>query len=186
MVQILPIQSDRDLEQILDLQRENHFSNLTPEEKNEQGFVTVQHNFELLKRINDAEKGILAKSNDKVVGYLLAMSRTFANEIPILATMFSKIDQLIFNGKELSKQNYIIVGQVCIGKDFRSMGLFDKMYAAYRTQLSQKYNLTITEVSDSNYRSLNAHARVGFKLLHSYFKPDGSHWHIIVWDWSKT
>lgn len=52
---------DEDLPGILALQQANLKQFLPQGELIEQGFVTVQHNFPLLKNLNDTERHIIAK-----------------------------------------------------------------------------------------------------------------------------
>ena len=74
MVQLSLSQSTADLEGILSLQLENLSTRLSQEEKNEQGFVTIQHNLEQLQAMHAIAPHVLAKENDQVVGYVLAMT----------------------------------------------------------------------------------------------------------------
>lgn len=48
-----------------------------------------------------------------------------------------------------------------------------------------KYDFAITEIHKSNIRSIKAHARIGFELIHSYKDPNGDEWDIVIWDWKK-
>ena len=77
-----------ELEQILTLQKNNLPENLSHKEKIEQGFVTVKHSLEILKRMNDECAHTIAKNNNKVVGYALSMTNNFASEIEVLKPMF--------------------------------------------------------------------------------------------------
>ena len=183
MVQFKPIETDQHLRDIIELQRENLAKNLSVGEVKSQGFVTVQHEFAGLKKMNSLEQGILLEDAGELGGYCLAMVRDFGTEIPILFNLFRKLDSLSYDGQALSKYRYIVVGQVCIAKAHRGKGLFDEMYAAYRQHLSSRYELAITEVSGKNIRSLKAHWRVGFKTLLQYQNEAGQDWYIILWDW---
>jgi len=57
--------SDEELHQILTLQKINRPMVLSEEIKLSEGFLTVQHTFELLKAMNDACAHTIAKSNGK-------------------------------------------------------------------------------------------------------------------------
>lgn len=183
MLQFVPIITDTDLQKILDLQACNLAVNISPEQALEQGFLTVKHEFPVLKRMNDLEQGIMAKDGDVVAGYILAMSKACRNDIPILISMFDAFDQLSYHGKKLDEYHYIVVGQICVDEHYRGQGIFDKMYEAYRALLSPKYDFAITEIARRNHRSLRAHARVGFETIHEFTAPDGEEWNIVVWNW---
>lgn len=166
-----------ELEQIIALQKSNFSVSISPEEKIEEGFVTVQHSLELLEKMNDACAHIIAKVEDKVVGYALVMLSGFQNEIQVLVPMFERIDALIPNEK-----NYVVMGQICVSKEFRKQGIFRGLYNFYKTEFKNKFDYLITEVDANNTRSIQAHEAIGFKTKESYLE-DGKLWNIIIWDW---
>jgi hypothetical protein len=178
------VTSDEDVRQILRLQSENLAKNITAETLQQQGFVTVEHDFPTLRHMNDVEPSTLIKDDGRVVGYALAMSRTLAAAIPILIPMFEVFKQVPYKTGFLSDQNYIVVGQVCVADGYRGQGLFDKMYAAYRDRLQHQYEVAVTEISHRNQRSIAAHRRVGFETIYSYQDPHGENWDIVAWDWN--
>lgn len=176
--------TDDDVRQILQLQQKNLPASLDEPEMQEQGFVTVQHDPEVLYEMNRAAPAVLAKYHGSVVGYALVMTIAFRNRIPILLPMFRMIDDLTYHGRPLSSYRYFIMGQVCISKEFRGMGLFDKLYAGLKKELSNSYDLLITEVATRNKRSVKAHLRVGLKTVHMYTDDRGEQWELMVWDWT--
>ncbi len=127
--------------------------------------------------MNKREPHIIAKDQDKVVGYTLCMTSDFGNYIEILKPMFKKIED------SLDRSNkYIVMGQVCIDKAYRGHGIFRGLYQKMKLELQEKYDLLITEVAANNLRSLNAHYAIGFKTLVIY-DADQIDWHLIHWDW---
>jgi len=80
--------SKNDLEGILNLQKRNLAPGLTKDEIQTQGFVTVDHSFEQLEMLNNYEKHMIAKDNEKLIGYLLAMTKRSRFDIPVLVPMF--------------------------------------------------------------------------------------------------
>jgi predicted GNAT family N-acyltransferase len=167
-----------ELEQIRTLQLQNSSQNITSEEKLQEGFVTVQHTVALLEQMNTACAHIIAKDEEKVVGFALVMLSSFRNKIEVLIPMFERIDSLIPTGK-----SYVIMGQVCVDKNYRKQGIFRGLYDFYRTQLQQEFDFLITEVAAINQRSMNAHESIGFKTIDSY-EEDGIIWNIMLWDWT--
>ncbi len=167
-------ETDKELREILDLQQENHLSAVNDTEKQKEGFVTVKHSFDILKKMNDECPHIIACYNNKVVGYALCMSPVFKDQIPILKPMFKQIDSLV------TTQSYIVMGQICIDKAFRKKGIFKGLYTFMQKELRDSYKMVITEVDTENTRSLNAHYAVGFKLLKKY-SSGGQNWDLIAW-----
>jgi len=172
-----------ELEGILKLQQSNLAQGLTADEIQSQGFVTVNHDYDVLKKMNDLEKHVIAKEYEAVIGYCLAMTKQSRFDIPVLVPMFDVFDQIVYNEKIVSTVHYIVVGQVCIDKAYRGQGVFDNCYAAYKKFYCNKYDLAITEIASSNTRSLQAHKRIGFREIYSYIDPTGTEWIVVIWDW---
>jgi predicted GNAT superfamily acetyltransferase len=185
MITYTTADTDTDLEGILKLQKANLARDLPPEEIRSQGFVTVDHTLAQLRKLNDAEKHIVAKDNAQVVAYLLAMTKECRQDIPILFPMFEIFDSIRYKNRKVSECNYLVVGQVCVDKQYRGQGILDKAYAAYRDHFKSKYDFAITEIAATNTRSRSAHQRIGFQEVHSYTSPDGMEWIVVIWGWDN-
>ena len=183
---ITTVKDDADVRGILALQQKNLKKNLTPEQIESQGFVTVEHEFSVLKAMNDAQPSIIAKDDEQVVGYCLAMLPQFRNDVPEIKSLFETIDKIMFEGKELSTFNYVVMGQVCVGDGYRSIGLFDGMYQKLREELSSIFEMCITDISSRNLRSQKAHSRIGFENIMDFHDTELNEiWRVVLWDWRK-
>lgn len=182
MAQIRSAKTGSDLQGILDLQWENHLSRVADTVRQADGFVTVRHTPTQLQLLQSIAPQVIALEDDQVVGYILAMTNASRDLIPVLIPMFDQFDQICYQGKRITDHDYLVVGQVCIGKDQRGKGLFDQMYKAYKNEFSSRYSFAITEIAQSNTRSLAAHKRVGFEVIHE-FEDDTQSWAIVAWDW---
>jgi hypothetical protein len=178
--------TEQDLRGILNLQRSNLANSLSGDEIKSQGFVTVSHSLEELEKLNGIEKHIIAKDGDRVVAYLLAMTAKSKDHIAILLPMFEIFTKIRYNGKSVAAYNYVVVGQVCVAKEYRGTGILDQAYGKYRNQLGKKYDFAITEIASANPRSINAHKRIGFNEIGKYKDPDDTEWVIVLWDWKTT
>jgi L-amino acid N-acyltransferase YncA len=118
------------------------------------------------------------------VAYVLAMTKACKEDIPVLFPMFEQFDQLPYKGRMISAYDYMVVGQICVGKEYRGLGIFDGLYSEYKKRYQEKYPFAITEVATRNLRSMRAHERVGFKVVDRYLAPDGEEWAIVLWDWN--
>ncbi len=167
-----------ELEQIRTLQLQNSSQNISSEEKLQEGFVTVQHSVALLEQMNSACAHIIAKDNDAVVGFALVMLSGFRNEIKALIPMFERIDELVPKDK-----TYVVMGQICVDKNYRKQGIFRGLYHFYREELQHQFDYLITEVAAINLRSMQAHEAIGFKIIDTY-NEDGIVWNIVLWDWT--
>lgn len=185
MISYTTSKTEQDLLQILELQKNNLPANLTDEQIASQGFVTVSHSLEDLRKMNDIEAHIIARDDDRVVAYLLAMTALSQMDIPVLVPMFEIFDNIEFRDKKISEHHYIVVGQVCVADGYRGRGILDSCYSAYRQHFEGRYDFAITEISKRNGRSLNAHKRIGFDTIHEYQAPDGETWCIVLWNWKN-
>jgi len=170
---------------ILQLQRENHFTSLSAEDIASEGFLTCTHSLELIRELNDLAPHIIAVCNNKVIAYLLTMTEVAESKMPLLNPMFKEFRTTVFKGKMISEYNYLIVGQVCVGKGFRGQGVLENCYQVYESFYKNKFDFAITEIATRNKRSINAHKRIGFVEINRYFSPDGEKWSIVILDWSK-
>lgn len=174
-----------ELRQILALQAQNHAFKVPPEQRISDGFVTVQHDLDLLTKMNASARQVIAVDQEQVVGYALVMTQEFFDLIPVLAPMIKAFDKIEYRGKPLNKYHFYIMGQVCVGEAYRGKGVFRGLYNHHKKHYSTQYDLCITEVSTSNPRSIIAHEKVGFKTIHT-FKDQFDEWYIICWDWNES
>ena len=164
--------SEEELKQILHLQRRNLPGSVSAAEQKTEGFVTVQHDFEILKAMHDTCPHILAKDGDTVVGYALSMHPDFGERIEVLKPMFKQLRL------RSAYKGCIVMGQICIDKNYRKQGIFRNLYTTMRAQLLPPFSAIITEVDAKNDRSLNAHYAVGFEELGRY-TAGGQEWVLI-------
>ena len=169
--------NNEELVEILDIQQKNIKKRLSKSQIASEGFVSVIHNLKTLRKMHESCPHILAKCNESVVGYALAMTHAFS-DIPMLLPLFEIADEVVSN------KPYLVMGQICIDKPCRGLGLFDGMYEYFKQQLSDQYQCLITEVALENQRSHNAHKRVGFKTIHRRAEND-QEWELLVWDWRE-
>jgi len=175
--------TEKELNEILHLQAQNVGSVLSKSEQQSQGFVTVVHHLELLRKMNDPfPHQIAIDQNGAVIGYALVMESRWRNEIPVLIPMFEEIESITYNGNSIRPDQYAIMGQICIAKEYRGLGIFDALYKALGDLLQEHVPYLITEVAFRNKRSFRAHQRVGFEVLKKHGEEDGEEWALIIWN----
>lgn len=168
--------TNQELEAILKIQQQNLREVLSATQKEKEGFVTLQHDFKILKKMNDACPHSIAKCDGEVVGFALSMLQDFKNDIPLLVPMFKEIDQALT--QQNTNVNYIAMGQICVDKNYRGKGVFRGLYHFMAQTLKHDFNAIITEVDTKNKRSSAAHKAVGFKFLKNY-TSNNQLWEII-------
>jgi RimJ/RimL family protein N-acetyltransferase len=102
-----------------------------------------------------------------------------------LDDLIDNFDNIEYKGRKLKDVKYVVVGQLCLAKGYRGMGLVPSMYNFYRDSLRDKYECCLTEVDDKNLRSLQAHLKCGFQIVQTVHHENGI-WYFILWDWSSS
>jgi L-amino acid N-acyltransferase YncA len=175
--------TEKHFEQILELQRQNLIGTLSEEQQAREGFVFAEHTLSVLKKMATHLPQVVAFHEGKVVGYNLAMLSAMRDTLPSLIPMFDEFEKSQYKGRPLREYKFIVGGQVCVSREFRGQGLLKKLYHATRDSLPQDYQLCVTEIAVNNTVSLNAHKKMGFETIRSYF--DGkTQWDIVAWELS--
>ena len=169
-----PVRGEHELEQILALQRRNLPRSLDARSIAEQGFVTVEHTLETLRKMHELEPSIVARDGASLAGYALVMPVACRALIPVLVPMFERLQKL--------QRHFYVMGQICVDAAWRGQGVFDALYLAHREHLRDRYEMVVTEISVRNPRSLRAHERVGFREIDRY-RDTTDEWVVVGWDW---
>ncbi len=185
MIEYSIVQTEQELKGIHSLLESNLAINVPDEVEDKEGFLTVAYSYADLKRMHDTDPAIIAKDNDQVIAYVLALNPVIKKDFPILVPFLELFDNIIYEGKPVSTYNYLIIGQACIEKNYRGKGVFKKIYAAYNARFRDKYDFAISEIATRNKRSMNAHSRIGFIPVHEYTGPDGVQWTVVINDLKK-
>lgn len=172
--------TDFELKGILELQKKNLSQNISAEELHSQGFVTVEHDLDLLTQMNTPFQHIIAKDEEKVIGYALVMLRKWKKEIPILVDMFDQIDSIEYQKQKLAQAKYFIMGQICIDKSYRGQGIFLGLYQEMAKRMNADFDYIITEIASRNHRSLRAHQKVGFETIKTYQIENEEEWVLVL------
>lgn len=185
MIQACLVSNNNELLQIIALQQKNLIRSLTDAERKEQGFLTIEHDPDTLKKMHALAPSVIIKDEDTVVAYALTELKECRTFVPGLEPMFAVIESLHWNGKPLSHYSYYTMGQICIAKEYRGQGLFEKLYLYHKEIYQSRFNLFITEISTSNHRSLRAHEKLGFRTVQVH-KDHLDEWALVVWDWNTA
>ncbi len=177
------VDTELELQQILELQKANHYENVSDALKQANGFVTVKHDLATLTLMNEKARQIIAVDENEVVGYALVMVKELKRNVPTLVPMFEKLKTLSFNGTSLQKLNYYIMGQICIAEKSRGKGIFKSLYQKHKEVYSSEFDACITSISTSNPRSIRAHEKIGFSTIHTFY-DELDEWNIVLWNWN--
>lgn len=184
-VELTRVSSPSEIIGIRDLQALNLKQNITAEEANDQGFLTAAYTIEFLHEMNSASPSIIAKVGDKVVGYALVATKEIRKGHDLIEGLFDAIDECEYRGELLRDVNYVVVGQLCVAKEYRGQDLVQKLYGHFRDCLSNEFIYLVTDVAKANVRSLKAHKKRGFQVINELMYG-GFGWDIVLWDWNAA
>lgn len=185
MISIKRVTDPAELKGIQQLQQENLKKNVTTDEAQSQSFVTAEYSIDFLTTMHRASPSVIAKDDDRVVGYALVAVKSIRHEHDLLADLFDTIDQKEYNHLPLKDASYVVVGQLCVAKNYRGLGLVQQLYQYFKTSLSGEFDYCVTDVAQDNPRSLKAHIKTGFQVLDT-LTYGGVSWDIVLWDWTKS
>jgi hypothetical protein len=183
MIVVTTVSGNSDLQQILDLQRENHRQSIQEEEMRSQGFVTMVYTMDLLTAMHELAPSIVIKKDNKVIAFALVFMKEGKHLYPDLQSMYSNMETLTWNEKPLSQYTSYVMGQICVAKEYRGQGFVDMLYQMHKELYGNRFDLIVTEISTSNHRSLRAHERIGFRQIATY-RDHLDEWAVVIWDWS--
>ncbi|MFT3926504.1 MAG: GNAT family N-acetyltransferase [Myxococcales bacterium] len=175
------MRSERELQAIIGLLRQNLTGSVSAAEARSQGFLTAVYTLPALREMHAQMPSLVARRAGMVVGYALALPLAARGLVPEFDPMFELFPRLSFRGRPLIQQDFYVMGQVCVARGARAQGVFDALYAGHRAHYASRFGCIVTEVATRNTRSLRAHARVGFEILHVY-RDAIDEWALVAWD----
>ena len=182
LLTVTTVSSTDELQQILYLQQLYLSGQNDSAEEQDQGFVTVKHSFNVLQQMHDLSPSVIVKHGDKVIAYALVMTKDCQNFIPVLVPMFESFNNIQYKDQPLTAYSFYVMGQVCVHKDYRGMGVFQMLYQHHQQLFSKQFDFVLTEIATRNTRSIRAHEKVGFKTIHT-FRDTTDEWAIVLWNW---
>ncbi len=164
------------------LQNLNLRTNISDEEAASQGFLTASYTMEYLEAMNADAPSVIAKAGGEVVGYAMVTTKALRDGHELMADLFNTIDRTSYKDCLLGEMDYVVVGQLCVAKAFRGVGLVQRMYNHFRDCYADRYPYLVTDVAQANSRSLKAHQKTGFQVIDT-LTYGGIGWDIVLWDW---
>lgn len=158
----IEIPTIENIPQIRNLNQKFLITHLTDTEK-QGGFIRIEYTENELKRIIEAKEIVIAKEENKIVGYYLIGRKS---DSVVLTYQHNKAINLA-NEQALLTEKIGYGCQVCIETNYRNNGLFAKMLIDLTKLVKQKYTYLLCSVSDDNVISMNAHRNNGWKIIES-------------------
>jgi hypothetical protein len=174
---------ESDIDEILELQSRNLYTNLSETERAE-GFVTTPFTVEQIKTLLTQPGVFVAEKQGSVVGYAFAGSWDFFSRWAIFPYMTSRFPQLEFQGTQITVDNTFQYGPVCIDQTLRGSGIFPQLFETMRSSLSARFPIGVTFINKANPRSLAAHTQKLNLAIIDEFEFNGNFYHGLAF-WTK-
>jgi GNAT superfamily N-acetyltransferase len=159
---------ERDFDAILSIQRQNLFGNLADGER-AQGFLSVEYRADQLEEINRGLGIFVALDADRVLGYAIAETPQFAQQVPLLAHMIGRFPALAFDGRPLPALRNLIYGPVCVDRAARGRGILGGLLGEMSRTLADRYDAGIAFISQVNPHSYHAHVdKLGMRVIDEF------------------
>lgn len=158
-----------DYPDIIALHRQNLFSNLSEQER-QNGFLSIDFkDNSQLAAINEDVAVIVAVQENTVVGYVCATSQEYSQQIPLLKYMMSLYPETMFQRQPLSNYRSFSYGPVCVADAYRGTGILQGLFQALLAQIPTRYNAGVCFLAKDNPRSLRAHTqKLGMEILRDF------------------
>lgn len=176
------VTSEEELGQIHELNKKNMRTTAMTEEQMREGFVSWLYAPELLRQMHTIAPSIVVKDGNKIAGYALTATKEMCSFHRDLQTLFTHLQKIKSGTGPLSDFTFYCMGQICVDKDYRGLGVVNLLYQKHKEIYGGKYQLLITEISTSNIRSQKAHEKTGFKTIYTY-RDQLDEWNVVAWDW---
>jgi hypothetical protein len=176
------VTTDDELEEIVQLSHANLRTKISLNQQQQQGFITWNYSFQLLKQMNDQCAHVIVKDKGNVAGYALVALKEASIFHKDLAAMMKHLETLQYKNKSLQQYKFYVMGQICVADDHRGKGVFQMLYQHHKKLFENNFDFVITEISTGNTRSMRAHEKTGFKIIHTY-KDALDEWDVVLWDW---
>jgi ribosomal protein S18 acetylase RimI-like enzyme len=201
------VSTPEELDQIAHLNSLNLVTNISPEDKAKNGFVTWSYPAEDLRALHEIAPSVIAvddapesalggpgadgnaayttreaDSGLKVIGFALTLVKESLPAFPRMQGTLEHLSKVVYEGKPLDLYRFYLMGQICVAENYRGKGVVGMLYQFHREHFAGKFDLLVTEISTSNLRSQKAHEKVGFKTINTY-RDSSDEWNVVVWDW---
>jgi hypothetical protein len=179
------VTTDHEINSIAALSNANLSTNITPETKEKEGFVSWVYTPIILKTLHAISPSVIVMDGDTLAGYALTITPESLAAYPPASPTFEHASTLIHNGRPLGQQRFYLMGQICIAEPYRGQGLVTTLYHGHRQFYMEKFDLLLTEISIANPRSLKAHQKVGFQVIDKH-RDEAGLWDVVLWDWAAN
>ena len=165
---------------ILQLQEKYHVGNLTEQEKQEKGFVTMKVTPEQFTYLIEKRGVFIALLDGKVGAYALTSPWDFYRQWPIINVMEEILPTLKLENLDITIENSFQYGPVCIDESCRGQNILQGLFDAILPVYANDFEFAVTFINNVNERSFRAHARQTPLSIIGHFGFNGNHYSALA------
>ncbi len=175
-----------DINEVLQLQQQNLFRNLSLEElKN--GFVTTPFTQAQIEEIIEQDGLFVGvDTQQRIIAYVFAGSWEYFSQWEIFNVMTSRFPKLAFQNIPITTINSFQYGPICIHKDYRGQGIINEIFETMRMVFIKKYPISVTFINSINKISERAHIqKLGWEIVDE-FEFNNNSYIALAFDMTKS
>ncbi len=123
---------------------------------------------------------VVAESDGKIIGYVIAGSWAFFQSWPIYRRLLNCIQQHSIDGRSLSQTNSCQYGPIWISQKHRGSGVFQALVNHLKSCVKAQYPFMLTFIAEDNERSFAAHTQKVAMQVVDYFDFDGRDYYLLA------
>jgi len=177
------VSTEKEIQQIAALSSANLSTNISPETKAKEGFVSWVYTPDILETLHAVAPSVIVMDGSTLAGYALTLTPESLDTYPPARPTYEHASTLMYKGRPLGRQRFYLMGQICVAEAYRGQGLVTTLYEGHRRFYHHQFDLLLTEISTANPRSLKAHQKVGFQVIDTHHDAEGN-WDVVLWDWA--
>lgn len=174
-----------DINGVIELQGKYLFAD-TPENERENGFVTTPFTVVQIEKIIGLSGLFVAEDERKIIAYAFAGSWEYFSQWAIFPFMVSRLGKLNWGTEIITTKNSFQYGPICIDKNYRGSGVFQKLFELMRIGMNRQYPIGVTFINKINKRSFEAHTKKLKMDVIDEFEFNNNNYHGLAFLTSET
>jgi L-amino acid N-acyltransferase YncA len=104
---------------------------------------------------------VVATVGDALAAFFCLSTFEVNKDAPIVLAMRESMRSASLGQRPLDSYSFVVAGPICIDKQYRGTGLFERLYEFAASHFASRFDLAVAFIASENHRSLKAHEKVG-------------------------
>ena len=175
---IVRLLNDNDYQGLLRIQRENAVGSV-PAGQRAGGFLSAEFTVDQLRAMHESAGIVVATVGDSLAAFFCLSTLEANQDAPIVMAMRETMRSVLLDGRPIESCSFVVAGPICIDKQYRGSGLFERLYEFAVNHFATRFELAVAFIAQENQRSLKAHEKVGMVPL-AQFEYRGAAYDLVA------